>query len=122
MHKTQVPVAYVERLNQHLSGHPLDCLSDLFAPGARVERYLLGEQPRVYYGIEQIEEMFLRLPPVGGSFQVTDVQVEADTIHARFHTRDFPYPMRGTYRFELDSSGRVARLYISACYSKPAGP
>jgi len=118
MHKTQIPVVYVRRLNAYLAGGPLPAMRDLFADDACIERYVLGEPPRVHCGIEQIEESFLRLPPIGGSFHVTDVRVEADTVHARFYTRDFPYPMRGVYRFELGPRGRIRHLYISAHYSR----
>jgi hypothetical protein len=119
VHKTQVPIIYARRLNRWLSGEPLGALDDLFAESARIERYVLGEPPRVYSGLEQIEESILRLPPIGGTFHITDVRVENNTVHARFHTRNFPYPMRGLYRFDLDPSGHIARLYISARYSPP---
>jgi hypothetical protein len=38
-------------------------------------------------------------------------------VHARFCTRDFPYPLRGMYRFELTPHGQIAHLYIAARYS-----
>jgi hypothetical protein len=117
MDKAHVPVAYAQGLTERLAGHDPELLLELFTESAVVERYVLGEKPRSYSGLEQIEESLLRMPPIGGSFHVTDVRVEESTVHARFHTHDFPYPMRGLYRFELDASGRIIRLYISARYS-----
>ena len=117
MIKSHVPFLYAERLTDYLAGGVIDPLLALFSHQARIERYVWGEPPRVYCGIEQIEESLLRLPPVGGSFHVRDVRMEEDVVHARFFTRDFPYPLRGIYRFELDESGRIARLYIAARYS-----
>ena len=116
-HKTQIPLAYVRLLNHSLAGSAPESLDDLFAPNACVERYVFGEPPRVHCGLEQIEESLVRLPPIGGSFHVADVRADGTTVHARFFTRDFAYPMRGIYRFELDAQGRVARLYISAKYT-----
>jgi hypothetical protein len=117
MDRSRVPTAYTQRLTDYLSGGTLDPLLDLFAEGATVERYIWGEPPRVYCGIEQIEESLLRLPPVGGSFHIRDVRIEPDAVHARFFTQGFPYPLSGMYRFELNEVGQIARLYISARYS-----
>lgn len=121
-HKMQIPVAYVRQLNRSLAGNQPLGLADLFADHACVERYVIGEPPRIHCGLEQIEESFLRLPPIGGSFHVTDVRAEESAVHARFFTRDFPYPMRGVYRFDLDAQGRIARLYISAKYTATPEP
>jgi hypothetical protein len=121
MIETQVPVAYVRHLNAYLAGGSPAPLLDLFADGARVERYVLGEPPRVYAGREQIEESLLRLPPTGGTFHVVDIRAEGEVVHARFYTRDFPYPLRGVYRFELDRAGAIARLYTSAKYGQVQG-
>ena len=118
MDRSEMPAAYAGRLTAYLSGEPIGPLLALFAEKARVERYIWGEPPRIYSGIEQIEESLLRLPPVGGSFHIRSIQVEDDAVHARFFTRDFPYPLSGMYRFELDESGRIARLYIAARYSR----
>lgn len=117
MDKAKVPIAYVQRLTAYLAGETVDPLLALFSESACIERYVLGEQPRVHCGLEQIEESLLRLPATGGSFHVADVRQEAAVVHARFFTRDFPYPLQGFYRFELTSSGQIARLYISARYS-----
>ena len=116
MDKLRVPVLYVRHLTDRLAGRSPEPLIDLFAENAVVERYVLGEPKRVYVGLEQIEESLLRLPPTGGSFHVVNIRVEDNTVHARFYTRGFPYPMGGLYRFELDGSGRIVRLYISARY------
>ena len=111
-----MPAAYAERLTAYLAGGTPQPLLALFAENAVMERYVYGEQPRVYSGLEQIEESFLRLPPTGGSFHVYDVYVQEDTVHARFFTHNFPYPLRGMYRFELAPSGQITRLYIAARY------
>lgn len=117
MDRARVPATYARRLTAYLSGGPMAPLLALFAPHARVERYVFGEPPRVHCGIEQIEESLLRLPPVGGSFHVRGVRVEQGSVHARFFTRNFPYPMRGLYRFEINDCGQIVQLYISAKYS-----
>jgi hypothetical protein len=114
-----VPTIYVQRLNDYLAGGDLAPLLTLFDESAVIERYIHGEPPRAYAGLEQIEASLLRLPPTGGCFQVTDVRVEGQVVHARFATRDFPYPMRGMYRFELTPRGRIAHLYIAARYCGP---
>ena len=117
-----MPTSYVQHLNAYLAGGTLKPLLMLFDENAIVERYTYGEPPRVYCGIEQIEESLLRLPPVGGTFHVSGVYVQENTVHARFYTRDFVYPLRGMYRFELTPSGRIARLYSAARYSgSPSG-
>jgi hypothetical protein len=113
-----VPTVYVQRLNDYLAGGGLHPLLALFHEDATVERYVYGEPPRVYSGLEQIEESLLRLPPIGGTFHITDVHVEDDAIHARFHTRDFAYPLSGFYRFELTASSKIAHLYVAARYSR----
>jgi hypothetical protein len=118
----QIPVKYVRQLNRRLAGEPPLGLTDLFADNACVERYVFGEPTRIHCGLEQIEESCLRLPPIGGTFHVTDVRDDGSTVHARFFTRDFPYPMRGVYRFDLDDWGRIVRLYVSAKYTATAEP
>lgn len=117
MDEVLVPTIYVQRLNDYLAGGDLAPLLALFGESAVIERYVHGEPPRVYAGIEQIEESLLHLPPTGGCFHVVDVRVEGQTVHARFRTRDFPYPLRGMYRFELAPNGRIVHLYIAARYS-----
>ena len=117
MDEVLVPTIYVQRLNDYLAGGDLAPLLTLFDESAVVERYIHGEAPRAYAGIEQIEASLLRLPPTGGCFQVVDVRVEGRVVHARFCTRDFPYPLRGMYRFELTPHGQIAHLYIAARYS-----
>jgi hypothetical protein len=119
MDEVLVPTIYVQRLNDYLAGGDLVPLLTLFDQHAVIERYVHGEPPRVHAGIEQIEESLLRLPPTGGCFHVVDVRVEEDAVHARFYTRDFPYPLRGMYRFELTPRGRIAHLWIAARYSGP---
>jgi hypothetical protein len=111
-----MPATYVQRLTAYLAGGGVAPLLALFHEHAAVERYVHGEPPRVYRGIEQIEESLLRLPAIGGSFHIDDVHLEEDAVHARFSTRDFPFPMRGTYRFELTHDGQISRLYIAARY------
>ena len=118
MDKVLIPTVYVQRLNAYLQGDSFEPLLALYDEAAVVERYIYGEPPRVHAGIEQIEESLLRLPPIGGSFHVYDVRVEESTVHARFYTRDFPFPMRGMYRFELGADERIVRLYIAARYHK----
>jgi hypothetical protein len=113
-----VPTIYVQRLNAYLAGATVRPLLKLFDEHAIVERYVYGEPRRVFSGVEQIEESLLRLPPIGGAFHVTDVHVEGDVVHARFHTRDFPFPLRGMYRFELNAKGRISRMYIAARYAR----
>lgn len=113
----RIPFEYVERLNACLVGGDLAPLLALFAEHARVERYLWNEPPRVYVGLEQIEESMLRLPPVGGTFQITHVEVQGHTVHAWFITQNFAFPMRGTYRFELNQDGKIVALYVSAAYN-----
>jgi hypothetical protein len=120
MDRVLVPTVYVQRLNAYLAGGAVQPLLMLFDEHATVERYVHGEPPRVYRGIEQIEESLLRLPPIGGTFQVIDVHIEEDAVHARFVTHDFPYPMRGMYRFEVSASNKIARLTVAARYSRPA--
>jgi hypothetical protein len=117
MDRTLVPTLYAQRLTAYLSGGQLKPLLSLFEEDAVVERYVYGEPKRVYCGREQIEESLLRLPPIGGSFYVTGIHLEKDAVHARFATRDFAYPMCGTYRFELGPSGRITRLYVAARYA-----
>ena len=119
MDEVLVPTIYAQRLNDYLAGGDLAPLLTLFDEAAVIERYIHGEPPHASAGLEQIEASLLRLPPTGGRFQVFDVRVEGQTVHARFSTRDFPYPMRGMYRFELTPRGRIARLYIAARYSGP---
>ena len=116
MDKAQIPVTYVRRLTDYLGGHSIEQILELFAEDACVERYVWGEPPRRFCGIEQIEESFLRLPPVGGSFHIENTYVEQDAVHAWFFTQGFPYPLRGVYRFELDGAGQIVRLYIAAHY------
>lgn len=118
--RAQIPACYVERLTDYINGGPVAPLLALFAQDARVERYVWGEPPRVYVGLEQIEESLLRLPAVGGAFCVTDVYVEGDAVHARFVTVDFAFPMRGTYRFDLNEAGQIVALYTSAAYNEQA--
>jgi len=118
MDSATVPTIYVQRLNDYLAGGAVHPLLALFHEDATVERYVYGEPPRVYSGLEQIEESLLRLPPVGGTFHISDVHIEEDAIHARFFTRDFAYPLSGFYRFELTESGKIARLYTAARYSR----
>jgi|GEM_PF-4638518 len=113
----QIPVQYVKCLNDYLNGGELAPLLALFAEHARIERYLWPEPPRVYVGLEQIEESLLRLPPVGGTFQITEIQLQGHTVHAWFVTQNFAFPMRGTYRFELNEAGQIVELYISATYT-----
>jgi hypothetical protein len=115
-----MPTVYAQRLTAYLAGGAIKPLLSLFDENAVVERYVYGEPPRTHQGIEQIEESLLRLPPIGGSFHITGVHVEEDAVHARFATRDFPFPMRGTYRFELTPSGKISRLYIAARYDSAA--
>ncbi len=121
MDRALVPTVYAQRLTAYLAGGSLKPLLTLFAEDATVERYVHGEPPRTYCGIEQIEESLLRLPPIGGSFHVIDVRVQENVVHARFHTHDFPYPLRGMYRFELTPYGQIARLYIASRYASQAG-
>jgi hypothetical protein len=118
MDKVLLPATYAERLTAYLGGGAIEPLLSLFDEHAVVERYVYGEPPRTYNGIEQIEESLLRLPPTGGSFRITDVHVEEDAVHARFVTQDFPYPLRGLYRFELALDGRIAHLYVAARYHR----
>ena len=120
MDRVLVPTVYVQRLNAYLAGGAVQPLLTLFDEHATVERYVHGEPPRMYRGIEQIEESLLRLPPIGGRFHVIDIHVEEDAVHARFLTQDFAYPMRGMYRFEVLPSGKIARLTVAARYSGPA--
>jgi hypothetical protein len=120
MDRVQVPALYARRMTDLLAGGAIQPLLSLFDEDAVVERYVYGEPPRVHRGIEQIEESLLRLPPIGGSFHITGVHIEDDAVHARFATRDFPFPMRGTYRFELTPTGKIARLYIAARYDSRA--
>jgi hypothetical protein len=114
-----IPTIYVQRLNDYLAGGELAPLLALFDEHAVIERYVHGEASRVHAGIEQIEESLLHLPPTGGCFHVVDVRVEGEAVHARFYTRDFPYPLRGMYRFELTPRGQIAHLWIAARYSGP---
>jgi hypothetical protein len=116
MDKILIPTVYAQRLSAYLEGDSLRPLLSLFDEHAIVERYIYGEPPRVHAGIEQIEESLLRLPPIGGSFHIADVHVDESTVHARFYTCGFPFPMRGMYRFELAPNGHIARLYIAARY------
>jgi hypothetical protein len=120
MDRDRVPALYTRRLTDFLAGGAIQPLLSLFDEHAVIERYVYGEPPRIYRGIEQIEESLLRLPPIGGSFHITGVHVEQDAVHARFATRDFPFPMRGTYRFELTPEGKIARLYTAARYDSRA--
>ncbi|MBN1579983.1 MAG: hypothetical protein JXA89_04720 [Anaerolineae bacterium] len=120
MDKVQVPTLYADLLTAYLNGGALDPLLALFDDHARVERYIWGETPRLYCGLEQIEESFLRLPAVGGTFHITDVQVEGDIVHAWFVTEQFAYPLQGTYRFELNDQSKIVRLYTSAAYRRAA--
>jgi len=99
MENARIPTAYAEHLNAYLSGGSVEPLLAMFADDACVERYVLGEPPRVFCGHEQIEESLLRLPAVGGAFHISDVQVEGRVVHAWFITENFAYPLRGTYRF-----------------------
>ena len=119
MDEVLVPTIYVQRLNDYLAGGDLAPLLTLFHESAVIERYIHGEPPRVYAGIEQIEASLLHLPPTGGCFHITDVRVEAEAVHARFLTRDFPYPLRGMYRFELTPGGQIAHPWIAARYCRP---
>lgn len=119
MDEVLVPTIYVQRLNEYLAGGDLAPLLTLFDKSAVVERYIHGEPPRAYAGTEQIEASLLHLPPTGGCFQVFDVRVEDQVVHARFYTRDFPYPLRGMYRFELTPRGQIAHLWIAARYCGP---
>lgn len=122
MDKELIPALYVQRLTAYLAGGKLEPLLSLFVPHAVIERYIHGEPPRTMAGLEQIEESLLRLPPTGGSFHAHQIYVHKDTVHARFYTRDFPYPMRGLYRFELAPDGRIVRLYVAARYNnRPQG-
>lgn len=114
----QIPTRYAECLTEYINGGAIAPLLALFAEDARVERYVLGEPPRVCVGLEQIEESLLRLPAVGGAFRVTDAHVEGNTVHARFVTVDFAFPMRGTYRFDLNEAGQIVALYTSAAYNE----
>ena len=116
MDKARMPTTYVQRLTAYLAGGGVEPLLVLFHEDAVVERYVHGEPSRVYQGLEQIEESLLRLPPIGGSFHIDDVHLEEDAVHARFSTRGFPFPMRGTYRFELTFDGQISHLYIAARY------
>ena len=118
MDRALLPAIYVQRLTAYLAGGSVKPLLTLFAEDATVERYVHGEPPRTYCGIEQIEESLLRLPPTGGSFHVKGVRVEENVVHARFYTHNFPYPLRGMYRFELTPSGQIARLYTASRYAK----
>jgi hypothetical protein len=118
MDKAQVPTLYADLLTAYLNGGMIEPLLSLFDDTARVERYVWGEAPRIYCGFEQIEESFLRLPAVGGTFRITDVQVEGNVIHAWFVTERFAYPLRGTYRFELNDQAKIVRLYTSAAYCR----
>ena len=120
MDKVLLPETYAERLTAYLAGGTIEPLLALFDEHAVVERYVYGEPPRTYCGIEQIEESLLRVPPIGGAFHITDVHIEEDAVHARFVTRDFAYPMRGLYRFELTPGGRIARLYVAARFNRAA--
>ena len=120
MDRVLLPATYAQRLTDYLAGGTIEPLLSLFDEHAVVERYVYGEPPRTYCGIEQIEESLLRLPPTGGSFHITDVHIEEDAVHARFVTQDFPYPMRGMYRFELTPSGHISHLYVAARYNRPA--
>ena len=116
-----MPTIYTQRLTAYLAGGSPKPLLTLFAEDATVERYVYGEPPRTYCGIEQIEESLLRLPPIGGSFHVQSVHVQENVVHARFYTHDFPYPLRGMYRFELNPSGQISRLYTASRYASKAG-
>ncbi|MBN1642317.1 MAG: hypothetical protein JXA09_13865 [Anaerolineae bacterium] len=116
MDEVLIPTIYAQRLSAYLQGESLYPLLALFDEHAVIERYIYGEPPRKHVGIEQIEESLLRLPPIGGSFHVVDVHVDERTVHARFYTRGFAFPLRGMYRFELTPGGRIARLYIAARY------
>lgn len=120
METVYIPAIYTERLNAYLAGGPLEPLLAMFADDACVERYVLGDPPRIFCGYEQIEESLLRLPAVGGVFHITAVQVEGCVVHAWFVTENFAYPLRGTYRFELNDEGQIARLYTSAAYNRSA--
>jgi hypothetical protein len=119
MDEALIPTIYVQRLNDYLDGGDLAPLLTLFDGSAVVERYIHGEPPRAYAGLEQIEASLLHLPPTGGCFRVFDVRVEEQVVHARFYTRGFPYPLRGMYRFELTPRGQIAHLYIAARYCGP---
>jgi hypothetical protein len=119
MDEVLVPTIYVQRLNNYLAGGDLAPLLMLFDESAVIERYVHGEPPRIYAGIEQIEESLLHLPPTGGCFRVVGVRIEGEAVHARFFTRGFPYPLRGMYRFELTSRGQIAHLWIAARYCGP---
>ena len=119
MDRALLPATYVQRLTEYLAGGSVKPLLTLFAEDATIERYVHGEPPRTYCGIEQIEESLLRLPPTGGSFHVERVRVEDNVVHARFYTHDFPYPLRGMYRFELGPSGQISLLTIASKYARP---
>jgi len=120
MDRREVATDYARYLTDYLAGGPLEPLLTLFCPDACVERYVYGELPRRHCGLEQIEESLIRLPPVGGSFQIQGVRREGETVHAWFYTRDFPYPLRGRFRFDLDGEGRIVNLYIAAKYDATA--
>ncbi|MBN1933640.1 MAG: hypothetical protein JW934_03190 [Anaerolineae bacterium] len=120
MDNAQIPTQYAECLTDYLNGGAIEPLLALFAERARIERYVWSEPPRIYVGLEQIEESLLRLPAVGGAFHITDVQVEGNVVHAWFITEKFAFPMRGTYRFELNEVGQITELYISAAYNRDA--
>lgn len=117
MDKNLLPTIYTQRLTEYLAGGEPGPLLSLFAENAVIERYIYGEPPRILSGIEQIEESLLRLPPTGGSFHAHEIYVQDDAVHARFYTRDFPYPLSGLYRFEPAPDGRIARLYVAARYN-----
>ena len=118
MDKVQVPTLYADLLTAYLNGGSIEPLLALFDDTARVERYVWGEAPHVYCGFEQIEESCLRLSAIGGIFRITDVQAEGNVIHAWFVTEYFDYPLRGTYRFELNDQSKIVRLYTSAAYRR----
>ena len=118
MDMVKVPTLYADLLTAYLNGGALEPLLLLFDDAARVERYVWGEVPRIFCGLEQIEESFLRLPAVGGTFHITDVQIEGQVVHAWFVTEQFAYPLRGLYRFELTEEGKIVRLYTSAAYHR----
>lgn len=120
MDRVQVPTLYADLLTGYLNGGALEPLLSLFDDAARVERYVWGEAPRTFCGLEQIEESFLRLPAVGGMFRITGVQVEEQVVHAWFVTERFAYPLQGMYRFELNEQGKIVRLYTSAAYRRSA--
>ena len=68
MDRILLPETYAQRLTAYLAGGRIEPLLSLFDEHAVVERYVYGEPPRIYCGIEQIEESLLRMPPIGTPF------------------------------------------------------